>query len=490
MEKNRQVYESNIILLLLNCIFHGMGFAGLVMHFESNVPLRRAVIFLVISLVYFGIIFVFFKKNTYSEKFKYVCAVENIMYYWALVFALRFDTAFIFGMILCVVYLLFYNAKLMIGMVVAVVVSNIVFGVINFSTGVMFSGAKVFRDNIIMQFAFIGIFGLACIITTLGSNRFNANKLQSIKEFTDKNQALLDNMKDTAAKVRDTAKEGNSYARELDEASENAIQVYTEIATGNADNALRVEKQAEMTTKIAELIKTAVKDTDKAKERTEASMYKLDNSTKIMNELKIKSKEIKDFNETVLKSINMFVEEVRNVKQITDGINDISSQTNLLSLNASIESARAGETGKGFAVVADEIRKLADETVNLTNSIDLIVKNLEDTAFDAQKVVGQVVDAIDGEDKTIDNALQQFENMKSDMSLLERNMENIKVSTNDVEKYNNEIIIHVEQLSASTEEVNACSEEALSINQDNKTKTHKTRQVLDELVDVVEQLVN
>ncbi|MCD7708733.1 MAG: methyl-accepting chemotaxis protein [Clostridiales bacterium] len=73
-------------------------------------------------------------------------------------------------------------------------------------------------------------------------------------------------------------------------------------------------------------------------------------------------------------------EVITRMNEVIDGINSISSQTNLLSLNASIEAARAGEAGKGFAVVADEIRDLASETQNLTQNMGGFIAGVRDAA--------------------------------------------------------------------------------------------------------------
>lgn len=72
------------------------------------------------------------------------------------------------------------------------------------------------------------------------------------------------------------------------------------------------------------------------------------------------------------------------ISQIVHTITDISAQTNLLALNASIEAARAGEHGKGFAVVAEEVRKLSEGTQSATNSVKLLLNEIEVDTKSAQ----------------------------------------------------------------------------------------------------------
>ena len=138
--------------------------------------------------------------------------------------------------------------------------------------------------------------------------------------------------------------------------------------------------------------------------------------------------------------------------------------------------------------MAEEIRKLSDETATLTTNIGHIAKTLENDAIKAQKLVNQVADSIESENRTIDSTMNNFNDMEMEISNLGRDMDNILVSTTDVVKYNNEVMEHIEQLSAETEEVTAYIEEAYDLNKKNKEKTNHTFDVMNKLSSIVEQL--
>lgn len=97
----------------------------------------------------------------------------------------------------------------------------------------------------------------------------------------------------------------------------------------------------------------------------------------------ISIRELQQQNRYVEKNVNISYEKIKALEEhslriadIVDTINDISSETGLLSLNASIEAAKAGEHGRGFVVVAESIGKLADDSVNATANIEKIIGEL------------------------------------------------------------------------------------------------------------------
>lgn len=79
----------------------------------------------------------------------------------------------------------------------------------------------------------------------------------------------------------------------------------------------------------------------------------------------------------ILDQVSVLNNKSQSIEKITDAIKGITSQINILSLNAAIEAARAGTQGKGFAIVAEEIRKLAYEAADSTKEIDAIVREVK-----------------------------------------------------------------------------------------------------------------
>ncbi len=232
------------------------------------------------------------------------------------------------------------------------------------------------------------------------------------------------NFKDIIIDINDTATAVSDASNQLSSASEKISERANEQAATTEEIATSMEQMLAM-------INSNTQNAEIAGKRTEKS-----------------AQEIKQSNKAFLQTVKA----VSEISKKTSIITDISFQTNILSLNASIEAARAGSAGKGFSVVAQEVRKLAEKSKIASDEIT----NLSQNGQNISKIAGQKLEVLIPE--IIKNA-ELVDNIVTASQEQQSGVENINISVQQLTEITNENSASAEEMSASAEELSAQAEQ-------------------------------
>ena len=174
-------------------------------------------------------------------------------------------------------------------------------------------------------------------------------------------------------------------------------------------------------------------------------------------------------------------EKIENICLMIDAIDNIAEQTTLLSLNASIEAAKAGENGRGFSVVADEIRKLADQSLVSADEIRIITGEITQQTKEAGKSVDNACISVNEQKSVVGHTTEMFYQMNEQTHVLTSQVQEILGYIQNMEKARGTTEDAMQGISAVAEETAASASEVYKTTEVQAVEAVKLRQAADQM---------
>ena len=271
-------------------------------------------------------------------------------------------------------------------------------------------------------------------------NEKNLNRKDEVGKLSASTKSLQESLHNMIGSISENTSRLDSSSKDMSNVAGQASDAMSSISENLKSVLSSAKNQAEVTGSVTENVNNInhmLGNTgDEVDGLSDAATDMLKSGSEVANSLK----DLYTSNEGVLDAIDKIREQtsetdisVEKIKEAVNLIASIAEETNLLSLNASIEAARASESGKGFAVVAVEISKLADQSNAASADIEKMIMNLGQNSEKTISTMETVQDAINRQSEDMNNTRKIFEKVKGCIKSVAEGVTNIREATERLE---------------------------------------------------------
>lgn len=290
---------------------------------------------------------------------------------------------------------------------------------------------------------------------------------ENTKDMSEKLRSVISATLELSGNVSASGEDLSESAEQATQASGQVTEAVDDISKGAVSQAESIQVSANNTNDIGSDIEGITANIDELTEYANRMKEACDSAMDALTQLLKQNENVVSSMQVIDTQIRATNDAVKDISQASEIITDISSQTNLLSLNASIEAARAGEAGKGFAVVATEIGSLATQSGEAAVKINDVVKNL---VAESEKSV-----------KTIEELNQEFEAQSQQLDQTRNDMTSMADGVQNVTDSSVMIADKVQNLGRAKNSLMEIIEDLSAISEENAASTQETNASMEEL---------
>jgi methyl-accepting chemotaxis protein len=266
----------------------------------------------------------------------------------------------------------------------------------------------------------------------------------------------------TKRRIVETEKVKNQMIEQVNNGNIQAHEVASaikQIAVGCSDQAEVVQKIVTEVNNIAQLVENIANSSNETALGLQSIETMAAEELQAIDQQKVRMVENRQVIEKMSVAINELQIKSSEIKTIMDVIADIAAQTNLLALNASIEAARSGDSGKGFQVVAEEVRKLAEASAKAAYEIGQLAGNIQLSITQVIAETNTARQAVSDQEKAMEESQQYITAVANNFSNISSDMENVTNSCQDISRAVDEVNIAAQKTDGITQESSARAQE-------------------------------